>query len=103
MIIQRRSFLIGLGALLAAPAIVHAANLMPIKRVQIALPPHPWYDSEAWERARLAAFEKAVNPPLLATRNPFTNLTLKPAHLIVPRGRFVGVLFAPQHPLLRSA
>lgn len=31
MIIGRRSFLTGLGALLAAPAIVHAGNLMPIR------------------------------------------------------------------------
>lgn len=37
MILGRRKFLAGLGAMLAAPAIVHAGNLMPIK----ALPQAP--------------------------------------------------------------
>ena len=36
--IERRSFLKGVAAALAAPAIVHAGNLMPIKPVQEALP-----------------------------------------------------------------
>ena len=31
MIVQRRAFLTGLGSLLAAPAIVHASSLMPVK------------------------------------------------------------------------
>ena len=43
MIIRRRSFLAGLGSMLAAPAIVHAGNLMPVKAlpkvpVAVALP-----------------------------------------------------------------
>jgi hypothetical protein len=31
MIIQRRNFIAGLGALIAAPAIVRAASLMPVR------------------------------------------------------------------------
>lgn len=34
MILARRSFLVGLGSMLAAPAIVHAGNIMPIKGVR---------------------------------------------------------------------
>ncbi len=33
MIHTRRKFLTGLGSLLAAPAIVHAGNLMPVKAI----------------------------------------------------------------------
>lgn len=33
--IARRKFLIGLGSMLAAPAIVHAGNLMPIKALPL--------------------------------------------------------------------
>ena len=35
MILGRRSFLAGLGAMLAAPAIVHAGNLMPISAAHL--------------------------------------------------------------------
>jgi hypothetical protein len=38
MIIQRRSFLIGLASLLAAPAIVRAESIMPMRAVIIPLP-----------------------------------------------------------------
>ncbi len=33
MQLQRRAFLTGLGSLFAAPAIVHATNLMPVKAI----------------------------------------------------------------------
>lgn len=36
MILGRRAFLSGLGALLAAPAIVHAGNLMPVSAKMVA-------------------------------------------------------------------
>ncbi len=36
VLLGRRSFLTGLGAMLAAPAIVHAGNLMPVKALKIA-------------------------------------------------------------------
>ena len=35
--IARRSFLAGLGSLLAAPAIVHAGNLMPVKASPLSM------------------------------------------------------------------
>lgn len=34
---HRRKFLVGLGSLLAAPAIVHAGNLMPVKAIKPSL------------------------------------------------------------------
>lgn len=37
MIHTRRKFLTGLGSLLAAPAIVHAGNLMPVKALRVPL------------------------------------------------------------------
>lgn len=39
LILPRRSFLAGLGALVAAPAIVRAESLMPIKTLEIIAPP----------------------------------------------------------------
>lgn len=36
--IARRSFLSGLASLIAAPAIVHAGNLMPVRAVKWAAP-----------------------------------------------------------------
>ena len=35
MIIQRRSFIAGLGSLIAAPAIVRAASLMPVRAIMV--------------------------------------------------------------------
>lgn len=35
MITSRRSFLVGFGALIAAPAIVHASNIMRVKQMLI--------------------------------------------------------------------
>ncbi len=43
MIIARRSFLAGLGALIAAPAIVSAANIMPVS-AKLLLPPVADFD-----------------------------------------------------------
>lgn len=49
MILARRSFLVGLGSMLAAPAIVHAANIMPVRRVSIIIPErHVLYDHPAY-------------------------------------------------------
>ena len=45
MILSRRKFLRGLGAALAAPVIVRAASLMPIKAPPIQLAPSPGYAS----------------------------------------------------------
>lgn len=38
MIINRRGILGGLASMLAAPAIVHAGNLMPVKAIKPAIP-----------------------------------------------------------------
>ena len=40
--IGRRSFLIGAGALVAAPAIVRASSLMPVRALRDLGPPPPW-------------------------------------------------------------
>lgn len=40
----RRSFLMGIGAALAAPTIVHAGNLMPIRAIERVLMPVLWGD-----------------------------------------------------------
>lgn len=37
MILHRRKFLTGLGVLMAAPAIVSASNIMPVKMLPVAL------------------------------------------------------------------
>jgi hypothetical protein len=38
MDLNRRGFLAGLGSLLAAPAIVHAGNLMPVRALSVEAP-----------------------------------------------------------------
>lgn len=59
---NRRGFLSGFGALIAAPAIVHAGNLMPIKAVT-------WADPVAWagglDYAELAGVTRKALVPRL--------------------------------------
>lgn len=45
MIIQRRNFLIGLVSMLAAPAIVRAENIMPVRKLIIT---DPWVSFQSW-------------------------------------------------------
>ncbi len=45
MLIGRRGFLAGLASLLAAPAIVHAGNLMPVRSIERLLLPGYDFDS----------------------------------------------------------
>lgn len=45
MLIGRRGFLAGLGSLLAAPAIVHAGNLMPVRSIERFILPAFGYES----------------------------------------------------------
>ena len=47
MIIARRGFLAGLGSLFAAPAIVRAESLMPVKLVDFSPPPAPVFVFQA--------------------------------------------------------
>jgi hypothetical protein len=42
VILQRRELLVGIGSLLAAPAIVHAGNLMPVKIIPPQVYRVPW-------------------------------------------------------------
>lgn len=58
VMIERRRFLTGLVAALAAPAIVPAASLMPVKTVlwtpppvKIVTPPEGWQEVKAWRMA----------------------------------------------------
>jgi hypothetical protein len=53
MLIARRKFLTGLGAALAAPAIVRYGNLMPVRSVI-------WPDEGAWELGRYRRVGKIV-------------------------------------------
>jgi hypothetical protein len=48
-LIHRRGLLIGLGALFAAPAIVRASSLMPVKAIEMPL----WGESPMMEATRL--------------------------------------------------
>lgn len=49
MILARRSFLAGLGSLLAAPAIVHAGNIMPVRSIErLILPAYDWDSFDAF-------------------------------------------------------
>lgn len=45
MLIGRRGFLAGLGSMLAAPAIVHAGNLMPVRSIERFILPAFGYES----------------------------------------------------------
>lgn len=54
MIVSRRSFLRGGGALLAAPAIVRVTSIMPVT---------PWDDAALWRDAFIRAAEQQANPP----------------------------------------
>jgi hypothetical protein len=47
MILQRRTFLTGLASLFAAPAIVRAESLMPVKLVDFSPPPAPGFVFQA--------------------------------------------------------
>ena len=63
---SRRGFIAGLGALIAAPAIVRVASIMPVKTLPISLTRHPWYDHEASHRMREEFYIKMMNPAVIA-------------------------------------
>ena len=58
LLMPRRKFLTGLFGLVAAPAIVKAANIMPVKVIE--LPPPP----VGFRRLTLADYRKMVEPNL---------------------------------------
>lgn len=61
--IGRRGFITGLISLVAAPAIVRAGSLMPVKMMP---------DETALAKAMQAYIENVVNPPLLAAMQDMT-------------------------------
>lgn len=61
---SRRSFITGLIAFAAAPAIVRAESLMPVKAL-------PFADPSAIARAMQQYIEKMINPPLSAAYQDF--------------------------------
>ena len=65
LILHRRGFLIGLGALIAAPAIVRITSIMPVRAVPFTLTRHPLYDSDSWQRVREDFYHQMVTPPLI--------------------------------------
>lgn len=76
---SRRSFLTGLGAALAAPAIVRFANIMPV-RATVLVPPEPWLLGVRWQSWPL----KAPRPAEFAVgsiggvNSPADKIELKP-------------------------
>ena len=79
MNVSRRSFVVGLAGMVAAPAIVRASSLMPVKSVE-AVPLAvtrgangliPMTDFEAHRRALMKEFhvlaEELINPPLFGS------------------------------------
>jgi hypothetical protein len=53
MIIGRRTFISGLAVVIAAPAIVRATSIMPVRTVIWPVRKgHIWYDSAAWNELR---------------------------------------------------
>lgn len=57
MLISRRGILGGMASMLAAPAIVHAGNLMPVKVMR----PDLWLDKDIeWFRAPLTGYGSAI-------------------------------------------
>jgi hypothetical protein len=61
LILPRRQFLTGLMGLVAAPAVVRATSLMPVKSfVEVNLPPPP----AGFRRLTLADYRRMVEPGL---------------------------------------
>ena len=94
MIMQRRSFLTGLGALFIAPAIVRASSLMPIKEYAPAIPswcPEGWLPLDGREISKkfypdlFAAHERLRFPMKLANVPPVVDLDTKTVNLISAR------------------
>jgi hypothetical protein len=64
--LSRRGFLGGLASVFAAPAIVHAGNLMPVKALDpILFSQNPWWNPAAPWNEELAAVIRAAFVPRL--------------------------------------
>lgn len=78
---NRRGFFLGLGAsLVAAPAIVRAASLMPVRGIVMPITDAPWVDfpsAPAWSFAQFGDVVVAVNPehaPLILNQGRWSRL-----------------------------
>ena len=82
MIMNRRGILLGLASALAAPAIVHAGNLMPVK----ALPVEFTYDAQ-WIEVSLgyAITRQALDAALYGTGWAKTRVIADETRYYVPR------------------
>jgi hypothetical protein len=71
--IQRRSFLTGLASMLAAPAIVHAGNLMPVKSYEL------WLDT---------LWQVGIN-----SRGSYRWVAAPGSELLIPQGKITEIIF----------
>ena len=83
MIIGRRGFLAGLGALIAAPAIVRFESIMPVRAIVPIRKGHIWYDSPSWQKLREIQARSPFIPP-----DGFM-IGYRSSGLVVPRGTWV--------------
>lgn len=79
---QRRSILMGLGAFVAAPAVVRAASIMSVRGIDRAILPEDQgakdlvsFTIYGWDKLRLAEFRKSSsatfkNPPVAIRLSP---------------------------------
>ena len=106
VILARRSFLAGLGSLLAAPAIVHAGNLMPVKRVILTPPRHVLYDHPSSIDAAQCAYDPEK---WMATELKNQPVSILPGHITYAPQRGKWIIdpefppLATDHPLLVRA
>jgi hypothetical protein len=64
--LDRRGFLVGLASVIAAPAIVRATSIMPVRAIVPIGRGHILYDSAAWEQLRLEHYTiREVFPPVI--------------------------------------
>lgn len=76
--IERRRFLIGLGALFAAPAIVRAASLMPVRGIVMSKYPVPYWPATALPAGQWIAINYVTMPNELFDEIPYlTSATLR--------------------------
>lgn len=86
LISSRRGFLVGLGALLAAPALIRAENLMPVRSVEHLL--YPW---------QVTLEQDSKMAGTLVARLTRANYELSPPErgIKLPRGEALRI-FSPQ-------
>lgn len=79
--LSRRHFFVGLGALLATPAIVHAKNIMPVRLINLeTYGPGGFLSMEmiTREMARLMSIRNGFQPMVDGTRQAYVNAFERP-------------------------